>query len=705
MAKIRQMRPEERLAEEIFGGMRQFFLESGLSPNSVSRDPEIYEKIDMIDDAVHRKRILDLKEFSQKNESFGYDHYDNQTWTIQKRKKASLKYYPQAARVLKPLYREKDFDWEFFFSNTIIGNGGYNSLNSSGSVIKAAAVWILDQISLQEKLPELFDLIPENLPDITKETYYLKHPSYSDDLLQAVMQLILYRNEGIVKNNGINGPLLWELQEKPDLEAAPYRMAFDRVLALLDKKTLQKITKDYEEKVWEFYRLAFSAKQAVATARCNIEKQFSQTDSINILRFPFSPPSISEKPSVLKYGELPGTVAGEYGKERALINFDARVGAIYNDLAQIAGREKYATEMEDIFGSELAERIRQFSVEDPFETIFALFYLLDQGSSIPWLYYGSIAVAYTAVDQLPFEIMPHKLAEEQQEAPFTQAVYQRRFRGAKYPNQKDANGELVDRKLGLNLGQLLYAETYGVLPRVVSKLPDLEETLSQLETDPNTTQQLYTLLVQYMRESLFTPEDLESYRLEKEKEQQKDTALPEVSADVLLRQLQEMKRENSNLRQLLHEVQDSRKKDAKTQEVLIQENRDYQQELSELRALVYQINSQEPEQESVPVAIEFPYATKERRILSFGGHSSWLKAIRVLLPDVRFVSPDELPNRELIRNADEIWLQTNCISHSDYYTIIDIAHNSNIKLHYFQYASAEKCAKQVVSQLLDTSKR
>ena len=78
----------------------------------------------------------------------------------------------------------------------------------------------------------------------------------------------------------------------------------------------------------------------------------------------------------------------------------------------------------------------------------------------------------------------------------------------------------------------------------------------------------------------------------------------------------------------------------------------------------------------------------------FGGHLSWLKAIRPLLPNVRFVEPSAQPNAGLIMNADVIWIQTNAMSHSDFYKIIDVVRKHNIELHYFTYASAEKCAEQ-----------
>ena len=82
----------------------------------------------------------------------------------------------------------------------------------------------------------------------------------------------------------------------------------------------------------------------------------------------------------------------------------------------------------------------------------------------------------------------------------------------------------------------------------------------------------------------------------------------------------------------------------------------------------------------------------------FGGHDSWLREIRPKLPDVRFVNKDAAPNPDLIRHADVVWVQTNCISHKAYAVIIDTVRRYHKLIRYFSYASAAKCAEQVVEQ-------
>ena len=61
-----------------------------------------------------------------------------------------------------------------------------------------------------------------------------------------------------------------------------------------------------------------------------------------------------------------------------------------------------------------------------------------------------------------------------------------------------------------------------------------------------------------------------------------------------------------------------------------------------------------------------------------------------------YINPSSLNfDVTLIKNADVLWLQTNAMPHSLYYKIIDRARNSNIRIKYFSFPSAKKCAVQI----------
>lgn len=120
------------------------------------------------------------------------------------------------------------------------------------------------------------------------------------------------------------------------------------------------------------------------------------------------------------------------------------------------------------------------------------------------------------------------------------------------------------------------------------------------------------------------------------------------------------------------------------------------QELADLRDVVFNQQNVEEEEKTTQTKVTFPYHTN-RRIVAFGGHDSWLREIKFKLPDVRFMS-DYISSPEIIKRADVVWIQTNCIGHKSYYNIIDLARKYGCKVRYFAYASATKCAEQVIEQ-------
>ena len=124
-------------------------------------------------------------------------------------------------------------------------------------------------------------------------------------------------------------------------------------------------------------------------------------------------------------------------------------------------------------------------------------------------------------------------------------------------------------------------------------------------------------------------------------------------------------------------------------------------ELADLRELVFnreldankQARREKPEKQYA-----FPYETKKRTVV-FGGHDSFLRAIKPLLPNVKYVDARNLSySPEIIRNADVVWIQNNCISHSQYWSIVKNCKLAGIQMRYFAYASAEKCARQLADE-------
>ena len=102
--------------------------------------------------------------------------------------------------------------------------------------------------------------------------------------------------------------------------------------------------------------------------------------------------------------------------------------------------------------------------------------------------------------------------------------------------------------------------------------------------------------------------------------------------------------------------------------------------------------------------LKFPYSTR-KRVVVFGGHDSWRKAIRPLLPNVTFINREQRPNADMIKAADVVWIQPNALSHRSFYKIINVVRTNQVQIRYFGYASAMKCAVQVLEDDASDGKR
>lgn len=73
------------------------------------------------------------------------------------------------------------------------------------------------------------------------------------------------------------------------------------------------------------------------------------------------------------------------------------------------------------------------------------------------------------------------------------------------------------------------------------------------------------------------------------------------------------------------------------------------------------------------------------------------------LPNVRFIDREMVPNVDIIRRADTIWIQTNAIAHPFYYKITDEARKYGIPVRYFSFAGSVKCAEQIVKEDMNSA--
>ena len=122
-------------------------------------------------------------------------------------------------------------------------------------------------------------------------------------------------------------------------------------------------------------------------------------------------------------------------------------------------------------------------------------------------------------------------------------------------------------------------------------------------------------------------------------------------------------------------------------------------ELADLRSLVFNMQDEANESDDKEDFKEddaaLPYSVKNP-IIVFGGHETWLKAIKQMLNGNIKFSTKVKNLGSLVQGNSLVWIQTNAISHPSFFSICDEAKKRGIPVRYFTNASARKCAIQVM---------
>ena len=253
-----------------------------------------------------------------------------------------------------------------------------------------------------------------------------------------------------------------------------------------------------------------------------------------------------------------------------------------------------------------------------------------------------------------------------------------------------------------NLAQIIFEITGGIMPRNLNRylpaLSDLEHFGITGKKALHPLMYVMSLLGEGRRQS-------RDWRLEGETHWDKVDAAgnllepeePEeavTSPEALEAKIAELKKQLEHARKTAYDANREMRECKKRQEKLEKKLAMEQQELADLRELVFHQQENLYQDAVADENVRFPYKTTLRTVV-FGGHDSWAREIKPKLPDVRFIDRTMLPNSDMIRRADVVWIQTNALSHAFFYKIIDEVRKHNVPLRYFSYASATKCAEQL----------
>lgn len=168
-----------------------------------------------------------------------------------------------------------------------------------------------------------------------------------------------------------------------------------------------------------------------------------------------------------------------------------------------------------------------------------------------------------------------------------------------------------------------------------------------------------------------------------------------VEIERLKQQIAELKSENKSLSRQLN---DYNKKYNTLEESIKSERR----ELYDLRELVFNDQNNNESINTSATDIVYPYILKKKTVV-IGGSTSWTNAIKAKFNNIKVVDGLSIPNDDLIKYANIIWIQVDYMQHKSYYKIINIARKYNIPVRYFTYKGIMSCCNQLTKADMENS--
>ena len=616
----------------------------------------------------------------------------------------------------------------------------------------AAAIWLLDALCESCSLGMIESIIPLADTDPYEAEYI--EPRYDNDVILGMVRLILQRDGEGARSAGLitpaaarrAGPVEWaDAGKKSGPETN--RERFNLAMSQLRPELAAQAVKKFEDKVWEFADRYFACAAEYTRMERRLRDRVAQIDSecrqiyrdagvvpecdlipADRPKYPLAvPPALSDGPwngdpdalPAPQMEQIKGLLEEGYARqdEADKVMVDHYKMGMYACVLPVLEGEDLLT-WQDTFSPEIRRLMEGFTVDDPYEMCFAFLYMIEAGSELPWLYAPAVAVLMAAAVKLPWNVPAPGLpglyelefgdgdadVEERMEHPDVSAkkadLYSPKYRPDILPHPLDPEGPYQD----INLPQLIYGLTGLIMPRSVPDTDKVTEALIRAgvpAAEAPVWEKYLRLADEFQRLECFSSDA----RLRQRESRAAEIAGLDVPLPIesLAEEYRALKKQLSDARSDLHTANRAVRDEHARLERAMSEAAQERQELADLRELVFNLESEpEPESEEPPAG-QTPYQVR-RRTLVFGGRDSWQRAMRELLPSVNFVRRDANITPDMFRRAEVIWFQTNYLSHSYYYKVVEMARSSGTTIRYFTSSGAGRCAEQLADADRQTRK-
>lgn len=673
-----------------------------------------------IEEIIRRKN----REFSEKK----YLSREVFTRDCTERKINSARYF---APILKEKFGDKypDINWEEESAGlTVLSPCGPDEINNELNFFPAIAIFILDSIyhspDGERKINEIqslldedelgYDSVDEDVYDYFVERCCLEIRDlfYPVTLIDNLSEHIAFRNKDYVtytkswsraKYSFICDSYTTSLQKDTKGKESKTRKIFDQIMEMVNPKDKEEAIEEYKKL---FFRLIDCYLETRNSVRKTDKKLSSQLEFLELnLKGEFAATMETGKSNFKTKNDLMERID------------DVRWKKEKNDLIKVCLEDNYTLGLyaTDEFIDRHTRPFGDIPPFDPYKVIAGFFFLMESGDDYAWLLNASMAPLGYASYLLPWSDITVD----------DDCVYGQIRNDMKihYWDNDEIYTPIIDvAEMGLSetypkklsIAKFLYLYTDAIPPRFNVALPKAdilkkilgdelyrktENSFNLLYLAENRVDRTYSSvwlkeseklknLASELSEAKSKLLDSESEKKELEKKKSDPDIALRNEIEILRKKLESA---NTSLITLSSELDKSKRETA----TLRKEYRNEKEELYSLRELIFSRDTDDKTPEESVDAPGYPKKT-ESNIVVVGGLPDWLKAMKTLLPDVKFFG-DRVPAKEALKHTDVLWFQTYAgLSHKTFYKTIDEAKNLSVPVRYCPTSGVSKSADAIV---------
>ena len=626
----------------------------------------------------------------------------------------------------------EDVKYKYQYADMDLFSPSYGKLDSDGHILTAVSIFILDTVlTYYGTLEPIYKYLPSDRkliePIINTE---IKDLQYSQELIASVEYVLRNRykdfNNSMTDEIGYCRTLL--ARNTKDTSSEHYNN-FIKILNLIPDEVIK-----YSLTMYSNYMTKYDTYLNTVFSK-NTEVIDDLVDNVNntVTRVNSALDVLNNDIQIMKHTTTAHAIMTEIPKLNAVSN-----GYMSPMERFLKIKDSYLNAHNNMMMGMMSiainwTRPRTASVYDksfeynPYAMCFALLYLIEEDSDIPWRYGYTVNMMYTVVYTLPWGLMLdyHDNRSEVYSSykfdvglPSDSKVKRLDWYSLDYihtltsdfkqehiykddvtedcKNVLEQTEDLQD--FCCNLVSMIYFATGFIMPRDLDYFEHMYEFLKGHKVRGNVNREMLYVLMAVLSntEETYTALNLSNTDDVSKTVLDKSNKVIENKEDDTQEQIKQLKQTIKQLTSRIHDLETESSKQKNEKLNLEKLNLDKDVMIENLLNVLQTQEQQDNVSDTSKNNYSYPFIA-EKRVLVYGGHDTFINQLRQLLVgNVKIIRELSKFDANAIANADSVWLQVNAIEHPFYWKIVSACKLSNTKLIYFNYASAKQCCNQII---------